>query len=72
MTFGEWINSKPGRASFAAAHFTVSASAISQWAANGVPVRRMKAVREFTNGEVTLDDMVPTAHVPAEEARDAA
>lgn len=71
MTFGEWINAVPGRTTAAAVRFVVSVSAISQWAANGVPVRRMKAVRDFTGGEVTLEDMVPTTPQP-EEARDAA
>ncbi len=59
MTFGEWIKAAPGRASAAAAHFEVSGSAISQWAANGVPVGRMRAAREYTGGDVTLEDMVP-------------
>lgn len=70
MTFGEWIKLVPGRASSAAAHFGVSASAISQWSVNGVPLQRMKAVREFTDGEVTLEAMVPGPLT--EEARDAA
>jgi DNA-binding transcriptional regulator YdaS (Cro superfamily) len=75
MTFGEWLQAKPGRATAAASYFRVSLSAISQWATNGVPVRRMKAVRDFTAGEVTLEVMVPGLEeqdIPSEEARDAA
>jgi DNA-binding transcriptional regulator YdaS (Cro superfamily) len=66
MRFSEWIKASPGRATAAAEFFRVSASAISQWARDGVPVGRMKAVRSFTGGEVTLDDMVPEAAEPAE------
>lgn len=40
-------------------HFGLTPSAVSQWRSNGVPSGRMKAVREFTNGAVTLDDMLP-------------
>lgn len=61
MTFSEWLKAQPGRASAAARHFNVTASAISQWAAAGVPTRRMRAVQAFTAGEVSLDDMVPPA-----------
>jgi DNA-binding transcriptional regulator YdaS (Cro superfamily) len=71
MTFGDWIRAAQGRASAASAHFGISLSAISQWTTNGVPVSRMRAVREFTGGEVTLEDMVPDGK-PTEEARDAA
>lgn len=42
-----------------AAHFGVHKSAVSQWKTKGVPVERMKAVRDFTDGAVTLDEMVP-------------
>lgn len=42
-----------------AQHFGLSQSAVSQWRSNGVPPARMKAVRDFTGGEVTLDDMLP-------------
>lgn len=72
MNFGEWIKAQPGRASAAAAHFGVSQSAISQWVANGVPLARMKAVREFSGDEVTLEDMVPGPAPMAEASLNAA
>lgn len=42
-----------------AAHFQLTPSAVSQWRGNGVPVDRMRAVRDFTGGVVTLEDMLP-------------
>ena len=40
---------------------------------NGVPLANMKAVRDYTCGEVTLEEMVPDARHPvADEVRDAA
>lgn len=42
-----------------AKHFGVSKPAIFGWKVHGVPPNRMKAVRDFTKGAVTLEDMVP-------------
>ena len=42
-----------------AAHFGVNKTAVWGWKVHGVPPSRMKAVREFTGGAVTLEDMVP-------------
>jgi len=59
MTFNDWLAAEKGRASAIAAHFGVSPAAVSQWKVNGVPVANMKAVRDFTGGEVSLEDMLP-------------
>jgi len=59
MDLTAWLEHKKGRSAALAAHFGVSRSAVSQWKANGVPVDYMKAVREFTAGQVTLEQMVP-------------
>lgn len=79
MRFPAWLDAEVGRASKTAAHFKVTISAVSQWRTNGVPVDRMLAVRDFTAGEVTLEDMLAPAEEPANtpaaekaEARDAA
>ena len=40
-------------------HFSVNKTAVFGWKVNGVPPDRMKAVRDFTGGLVSLDDMVP-------------
>ncbi len=39
----------------------VNKTAVWGWKVHGVPVARMKAVRDFTGGAVTLEDMVPEA-----------
>lgn len=57
--FANWIDAKPGRATALANHFNRTPSAITQWRTNGVPVHHMKAVRDFTGGEVTLEEMIP-------------
>lgn len=59
MNLNTWLEEEKGRSAALAAHFDVSASAVSQWKANGVPLDNMKAVRDFTGGVVTLDEMVP-------------
>lgn len=59
MNIADWLDAERGRSTCLAKHFGVSQPAITQWRTNGVPVNRMKAVRDFTNGEVTLDDMLP-------------
>ncbi len=40
-------------------YFGVNKTAVWGWKVHGVPPTRMKAVREFTAGVVTLEDMVP-------------
>ena len=59
MDYTDWLKAEPGRASALAAHFGVTPSAVSQWRTNGVPPAHMKAVRDFSGGEVTLEEMLP-------------
>lgn len=61
MNLTEWLEAEKGRSAALAEHFGVSRAAVSQWKSNGVPVDNMKAVRDFTGGVVTLDEMVPDA-----------
>lgn len=72
MKLAHWLDAERGRLSKLAAHFALTQSAVSQWRTNGVPVDRMKAVRDFTGGEVGLEDLLPDARVdvaaPAERA----
>lgn len=63
-----WLAAGKGRASALAQHFDVTPAAVSQWKQNGVPVRLMKAVRDFTGGAVTLEEMVPEPSEPAKAA----
>jgi DNA-binding transcriptional regulator YdaS (Cro superfamily) len=59
MTLNEWLDAEKGRAAAMAAHFGLTRAAVSQWKTNGVPLGLMKAVRDLTAGEVTLEEMVP-------------
>lgn len=53
-----WITAKRGRASSLASRLKVSRSRISQIADGVVPAKYMLAIRDFTAGEVTLEEMV--------------
>lgn len=66
--FNRWLDGEDGRAKKLATHFKRTLSAISQWRTTGVPVHHMKAVRDFTGGEVTLEEMVPDVLVQEKEA----
>lgn len=59
MKLSSWLDADRGRLTSMAAHFGLTQSAVSQWRTNGIPPSRMKAVRDFTQGEVALDDMLP-------------
>lgn len=66
-TLDAWLSEVEGRAAAMARHFNVSDAAVNDWRKNGVPVRRMKAVRDYTGNCVTLESMVPDAE-PAKQA----
>ena len=59
MDLQTWLDADRGRLTAMAARFDLTQSAVSQWRTNGVPPHRMKAVRDFTGGAVTLEDMLP-------------
>ena len=59
MNINEWLDKEVGRSARLAEHFNRTPSAVTQWRTNGVPKEHMKAVRDFTRGEVTLDEMLP-------------
>lgn len=65
MKLTTWLDADRGRLTAMASHFGLTQSAVSQWRANGIPPGRMKAVRDFTGNEVTLDEMLPDATTPA-------
>lgn len=66
VAFSNWLDAEPKRTKKLAEHLGRTASAVSQWRTNGVPVDLMKSVRNFTNGEVTLEEMIPgSEQVPA-------
>ena len=67
-----WINAERGRASALATRLKVSRSRISQITEDGVPTKYMLAIRDFTDGEVTLEDMVASRTPGAEISRELA
>jgi DNA-binding transcriptional regulator YdaS (Cro superfamily) len=65
-TLDEWLDEEAGRAKAMASDFGVTEAAISQWRRTGVPTRRMRAVRTYTNGAVSLEAMVPATEPTTE------
>lgn len=59
MKFTTWLDAEVGRLKNIADSFKITPSAVSQWRTNGIPPDRMKAVRDLTGGDVTLDEMIP-------------
>lgn len=68
MNLNQWLDGEVGRSARLAELFGVTAAAVTQWRTNGVPTGRMKAVRDFTGGEVTLDEMIPESTPTTEGA----
>ena len=69
MNLPTWLDADRGRLTALAAHFDLTPSAVSQWRTNGVPPARMKAVRDFTGGVVSLDEMLPDPARPHASGR---
>ena len=69
MNFPDWLDAAPGRLTSVAAHERVTLGAVSQWRTEGVPMARMRSVRDFTGGEVSLDEML--AHRESKRASQA-
>lgn len=62
MNFSDWLKAENGRYRALSERFGVTVQAISQWRHNGVPRDKIIAMRDFTGGEVTLEEMLqPTA-----------
>lgn len=64
MHLHTWLDAVEGRTNKLAAYFGVTKSAVSQWRRNGVPVDKMKALCDYTHGDVTLDELVPDMKEP--------
>lgn len=74
-TLKAWLDEERGRSAALAAHLGVSKGRITQMANDGVPPKDMFAVRDFTQGEVSLESLVaartpaaPESHPGAESA----
>ena len=69
MNLISWLDADRGRLTALAWHFGLTQSAVSQWRSNGVPYQRMKAVRDYTAGAVTLEEMLPDPAWPHPDGR---
>lgn len=58
MDLKAWLDEERGRYTALASHLGVSVGRISQIADDGVPTKFMFAVRDFTSGAVSLEEMV--------------
>lgn len=65
MELKKWLEAERGRFTALASHLDVTVGRVSQMADDGVPPKFMLSVRDYTGGEVTLEDMV-TARTPPE------
>lgn len=64
MDLKTWLDAARGRYTELARHLDVTVGRVSQMADDGVPPKFMLQVRDFTGGDVTLEEMVK-ARTPA-------
>lgn len=57
MQLGQWIDLEHGRGAALGRHLGITRAAVWHWTRHGVPREHMLAVRDFTGGAVTLEDM---------------
>ena len=55
-----WLDEERGRSLMLSRHLGLSQGRITQIASDGIPDKYKLAIRDFTNGEVTLESMVVT------------
>ncbi len=58
MNLKQWLSGERGRAAALAARLGVSRGRVSQMADEGVSKTHLLAVRDFTNGDVTLEELL--------------
>lgn len=62
MRLKDWLTAEVGRAARLSEHLGFKNGSMVSQMANGivdVPVKHYRAIRDFTGGEVTLDDLLP-------------
>lgn len=64
MDLKTWLKAEPGRHKALAGRLKLTPGRISQMADQGVPPKFMLTVRDFSDGAVSLEDMV-AARTPA-------
>jgi DNA-binding transcriptional regulator YdaS (Cro superfamily) len=57
MNLKSWLHAGRGRHAALAVHLELSRGRITQMADGGVPMKHLIAVRDFTKGDVTLEEM---------------
>ncbi len=67
MNLRTWLDAGRGRATSLAAHLGVTVGRVSQMAGDGVPIAHMVSVRDFTQGEVSIEEMVLVRATPSPE-----
>jgi len=65
MNLKSWLKAGRGRHAALAAHLGLSRGRITQIADRGVPIKYLIAVRGFTKGAVTLEEMAAQRAIPA-------
>ena len=63
-----WLSQERGRAKALAAHIGVSKARMSQMVSGGVPRDYLIAVRDFTQGEVSLESLLTKAPAKSPES----
>lgn len=58
MDLAEWLDAEPGRTTELADHCDVTVSAVSQWRTNGVPLKHILTVHEYTGRRIALRTLV--------------
>lgn len=68
MRLKEWLDAERGRYSALATALDVTLSRVSQMAKDGVPKGHLIAVRDFTGGQVSIEEMLgEVSGAPAEK-----
>lgn len=68
MNLKDWLEAETGRHKALTEALGLTAGRITQMAQSGVPAKHMLAVRDFTGGAVTLEEMVEERTRAAEAA----
>lgn len=72
MNLKPWIEAERGRNKALAAHLGVSEARMSQIADDGVPPKYMLRIRDFTEGAVSLEEMVQARTPDADTVKEGA
>lgn len=70
MHYIEWLEAERGRSQALATHMERSKAAITLWREFGVPMRHMREVSAFTDGKVTVQELLDHALACSEKRQD--